>query len=222
MPLTRTARDRVATGFVDPDVRAGQGRTEGNHAWLRWGDEACGRAPWDLAPAEVTGRQGTAARSPQRRSAPGTPGADLRNLREGGRNGGRGRRHRARRVEQAQSNSSTPIPTQATAFHHLTAHGPYDAYSSKRRDNGRGTSRSPAPPVARSHPLHPAPPNQRRNPPTPPSRHRRCPDVGADQVGPRGAVPRGPTPALESPSETPSQSAVSQRSPSPASPAAPR
>ncbi len=72
--LTRTERDPLHTRFVGRGVRASQGRAGETTRGSAGSCGASADAPWDRVPACVTGRQGTAARSPEERPVPGTPG----------------------------------------------------------------------------------------------------------------------------------------------------
>lgn len=164
--LTRTARDRVRGGFVGPGVRAIQGRARKNHAWLHWSDETYGtcRASWDLAPGLGPDGRGQQPGHPRERPAPGTPGADRRNLFRCGRNGCGVRRPSRTMREQPKSPAGQPNCS-STA-------------------NGRHHVRAPSAPGRR-----PAAPKTSGAPPGAAPRHRRCPDVGADAERPRGSAP---------------------------------
>ncbi|BCL28278.1 hypothetical protein GCM10017557_31370 [Streptomyces aurantiacus] len=50
LPLTRTARDCPAAGFVGPDVRVSQGRARRKPRVAPLEREAYAGAPWDLVP----------------------------------------------------------------------------------------------------------------------------------------------------------------------------
>lgn len=177
VPMSVSARggpEKTTRGFAGAMRRTDRAVCRGTSL------QSCDRTAGDSSP--VT----------QERSAPGTLGADRRNLFRGGRNGCVGRGPSSTMQEQtalpdiraAVTEARTPslnpqVPQQNLAFHCLTAIGPRQA-------------RAPCAPGRRPT-AHRWYANQRRNPPAPLPRHRRCPDAGADGEGPRGSVPRGPS-----------------------------